>query len=75
MDLKEIAKLLGMPEESTAEEVMAMITKLVEAVKTREKKAEEVVKETEAVAASLKSKLAEHGISLSSDLKTPTARS
>ena len=77
MDLKEIAKLLGMSEESTAEEVMAMIAKLVEDVKSREKKAdetvvkaEEAVKENAAVAASLKSKLAEHGIALSADLKT-----
>ncbi len=77
MELKELAKALGMPEDSTLEQVIAaikaMMAKLAEREKSADEKvvdAEKKVETAEAVATSLAKQLPAHGMKLSGDGKT-----
>ena len=66
MDLKELAKALGLPEDATQEEVnVKMLAMLKEMMESR-KKAQEEQKTAETQTAALSAGLAEHGLKLSS---------
>jgi len=70
MELKELAKALGMPEDSTLEQVIAAIKAMMAKLAEREKTADEKVEAAEAVAASLTKQFPALGIKLSGDGKT-----
>jgi hypothetical protein len=64
MDLKELAKALGMPEDSTAEAVSARIRELVAMMAEAKKEVGEVKKEAEVQTAALATALSSHGLKL-----------
>lgn len=70
MDLKELAKALGMPEESTVEQVIAAIKAMMAKLAEREQSSDEKVKTAEAIATSLTKQFPALGIKLSADGKT-----